>query len=439
MTGSETTHSRVPSSFAANGQDFFNYFSQYGISDFQIQLMLQIDGRLDADRLHRAIRLSADAEPILGCRFVEDAQHPYWERRQDLDRLPWLTIRELPVAEFDTALHEWFSAPIHMQNDPMVKVCLLRTETNDAIGIKMNHTCCDGAGLKQYMELLARIYTELELNAAYVPEPNVRGKRDQSQLFLDAGIMDYRQAWDQNQAEIQPSRAFPYNAAEASISRKQCIRRLSKELTQIVFDQAAKWEATVNDVILASYYRALHAILAPEQGEPITLTMTADLRKYLAEHSPTALCNLSGSLILSLRAEVVQPFSDLVKEIAAITREYKKTNQLGLHTASMFEFLAGMGFNEAKQLILNLAEGSRQQGTFSSTLSNFGKINAEASPFGCLTVSDAYMVSPAMHAPGFMLGASSCKDVLTLTVSYFEPTTDASLVEKFMDLVMAMA
>ncbi|MHB8063306.1 MAG: condensation domain-containing protein, partial [Ruminiclostridium sp.] len=55
--------------FPANGHDIYNYVARYGMSNLQIQAIMKLDGRLDFDKLKRAIKLSVDAEPVLKCRF----------------------------------------------------------------------------------------------------------------------------------------------------------------------------------------------------------------------------------------------------------------------------------------------------------------------------------------------------------------------------------
>ena len=42
--------------------------------------------------------------------------------------------------------------------------------------------------------------------------------------------------------------------------------------------------------------------------------------------------------------------------------------------------------------------------------------------FGQFTASDAYMVSPAINAPGFLLGVSTYHKTLTMLVGYYEPS-----------------
>ncbi len=48
-----------------------------------IQLVTDLDGPADPERLGRALRLLLDAEPVLGCRFVPAPHKPYWARLKD--------------------------------------------------------------------------------------------------------------------------------------------------------------------------------------------------------------------------------------------------------------------------------------------------------------------------------------------------------------------
>lgn len=54
-------------------------------NDKQGRSVVTFDGHVDANRMVRAVRLTLDAEPILGCGFVERPRRLCWERRDDLD------------------------------------------------------------------------------------------------------------------------------------------------------------------------------------------------------------------------------------------------------------------------------------------------------------------------------------------------------------------
>jgi NRPS condensation-like uncharacterized protein len=165
----------------AFAHDFGNYVARYGMGNFQIQAIMKLDGRIDFDKLSRAVRLSVDAEPVLGCRFIEHAP-PYWKRLEDIDNITFCSIEETNNVE--EAVHRFLESPLDMDHDPMVKVKLIRSEQYDTLGIKLNHTCCDGAGAKEYIHLLSQIYSSMDCeNGTYVPKPSIRDNEDHIKVF----------------------------------------------------------------------------------------------------------------------------------------------------------------------------------------------------------------------------------------------------------------
>ncbi len=86
-------HSRhIPSHFPSVMLDQIVYCMQNKIADLQVRCIISFDGRVEAERMAQAVRLSLDAEPILGCRFVERWWRPYWKRREDLNHLKNFTL-----------------------------------------------------------------------------------------------------------------------------------------------------------------------------------------------------------------------------------------------------------------------------------------------------------------------------------------------------------
>src|SRR4051812_19530394 len=88
---------KIPDTFPANGHDICNYIARYGMANHQIQAIMRLDGRLDFEKLSKAVRLSIDAEPVFGCRFVE-GNPPYWKRVSNINEsmLSSLEISEKP-------------------------------------------------------------------------------------------------------------------------------------------------------------------------------------------------------------------------------------------------------------------------------------------------------------------------------------------------------
>ncbi len=77
------------------------------LCDMMIQMELELDHRLDDERLARAVELTFDAEPVLGCRFVKHPKMPYWERLKPDERAgfrPVATMRSTRLSRLNRSM-----------------------------------------------------------------------------------------------------------------------------------------------------------------------------------------------------------------------------------------------------------------------------------------------------------------------------------------------
>jgi len=296
--------------FPANGHDIYNYVARYGMANLQIQAIMKLDGRLDFDKLKRAVRLSVEAEPVLGCRFIED-DPPYWEPLENIGMINFCSLEE--TNDIDQAIQNFVQSPIDIDNGPMVRVNLIRSEQYDVLGFKLNHACCDGAGAEEYIQLLANIYTSIDQeNGTFIPEPRIGGRKDQDRLFAELGITNPDSIFIPGSDIVLPMWSFPW---EQSGSNTACMStcRLPSGYLDTMSKYAKISEATVNDVILTAYYRAMLEMKQPVYGMPMEIPLTIDLRRYLPDHKAQAIRNFSGSVITRLNMSINEPFSKLCK------------------------------------------------------------------------------------------------------------------------------
>ncbi len=115
-------------------------FCTRAMCDAQIHCIISFNGRVDMERMSRAVRLTLDAEPVLGCRFVKRWWRPYWERRDDLDSIKLCEFTE--KADIEQEVKQFLTTPIDPCKDPLVQVQILRSVT-DTLCIKVNHVVAD--------------------------------------------------------------------------------------------------------------------------------------------------------------------------------------------------------------------------------------------------------------------------------------------------------
>lgn len=429
-------YGKIPVQIPANGQDWANYTARFGGEDVQIQaniqIVLELEHRLDVERLCKAVWLSVEAEPVLGCCFVEHPRQPYWKRMDTINITQYCLFEETDDGE--ASLQAFLAEALNPCIQPM-QVKLLRTPEKDILCIKLDHACCDGGGAQEYVHLLADIYSCLCRDECYIPATGADSNRGADTLFTALAIPDPRMAWDPQQAALQPTWAFPHMSGKPQEPRI-ALRRFSQPQLAAMTVYAESRGVTLNDIILTAYYRALFTMLTPPVEESMEIYVTVDLRRYLPQKKAEALCNLSGVMNVRVSRHEGEAFEGTLERIAAIMRELKG-GRPGLHSAASMKLMEGMGFQGAAVFLCNVRQKAAASRKASPLLSNMGVLAAYPLCFGTIAVLDAYMVTPPMLPPSFMLGVSTYNGILTLAANYYIPVVEEKDVDTLMNLMQA--
>ena len=154
--------------------------------DGQARILVFFDGHVDERRLARAARLTIEAEPILGYRFVDDRWRPYWQRVNEKDWSRLFVMVECSPSDSD--LFNFMVDPVLPEQAPQIRVGLFRSDC-DILCIRSNHMAIDGGGAIQYLSLLASLYRELEKNPHYCPKANMCGRQGPRQVLKQTGLL----------------------------------------------------------------------------------------------------------------------------------------------------------------------------------------------------------------------------------------------------------
>ena len=415
-------HAPVP------GQDIWNYLGGKYFSQPQLTCVLRLDGRLNWDKLTRAVRLSLDSEPVLGCRIRDTGPQAVWEPRTDLDTLELCSQTDASgsanavEAEVQRFVGELYDFDRHCQ----LRVRVIHADT-DTLCIKAEHAATDAAGMKRYTRLLAQIYNDLFHYRNHVPQPARWENRSLEQVLQSPAAAPFLAKEITEPAEWV---ALPYQSAPAG-PPEVLVRRLSPERFSLLKKYARKQQATVNDVLLTAYARAIGP-RARLRDQCVAINMTTDLRRYLPAGDSGAVCNLSGMNPVIFPFQPAETFEETLCKVSNETKKIKQ-NGPGLQSAQGMFPLAAANFPELNSAFGQSFEQMRQSGYTNPWFSNLGIMADRPLEFGLQAVVDYYMVGPALYSPGLILLAGTYADTLTLTFNYFPATFDASWFKKLFD------
>jgi len=410
------------------GIDRISYLLKYGYYNMQIQAVITFDQHLDTDVLKKAVRLSLDAEPILRCQFIENDKQPYWQPFENPDEIPWFEFVQNDSKQ--VAIEQFLKSPFYCE-EQMLSVRLIRVNDNDTLCVKICHACSDGGGLKQYLQLLAEIYSSLLKDSRYKPEPNTKRRLDQKSYFEALGIKDPLALLDPYAQPPAAAWAFPYYGVESK-EMHISMRRFADESFDRIKAFGKTHAVTINTIILTSFFRSMFQLLNPPAGDGREICVTMDLRRSFETDPSQDICNLSTSITPRTYRVEEESFLGTLKRVSKSIDELKHA-QAELSGAVIIEAQEAIEYSQLLALFQAAKPQVIETGKVSPTLTNIGIISSLQ--FGQIPADDAYLVAPTIYAPGFCLGVSTYNRTLTLLASYCEPSHRTEDVNVLMDYI----
>jgi NRPS condensation-like uncharacterized protein len=262
----------------------------------------------------------------------------------------------------------------------------------------------------------------------FTPAPHTRGRADQDKLLKALGITDPDALWIPGADITIPTWAFPWIQGTPGAARI-VVCKLPIDLLDIMKSYAKEKGATINDLILTAYYRAMLKMGKPVYGVPMGVTITVDLRRYLPDNKTEAIRNFSGSVNTWLSMVENETFSDTLARVVNVTKEIKNgypglQSAIGLERLEKIRFKDTLAYYQATSKFgKSFSKHSPYYGNRCvATLSNMGIISTSLIKFGTTTVTNAFIIPPTVNPPGILLDVGTYNGIVTMSAGFFENT-----------------
>jgi NRPS condensation-like uncharacterized protein len=404
--------------------ELMQYF--YGtVHEPLIHAYLQYDGTIDEQTLIRAVTASIAYVPLLECVFSPAPLSPRWISRgftgADLVRVESINPQEL-----DVRTNAVLTRVLTVESEPPLQLTLLHAASGDRLCVVMSHLVCDGAGLKQYLYLLSQLYTSL-LSGLALP-PIRQTIRSAQRLFRHMRWPQRLSLWFAKYDSLQQSESLrvPYAGDPAHPLIRT--RSLPSDSLATLKAFAHAHHATINDVLLAAYARAL----AKATGESrISLPCPVDLRKYLKVSDALSICNLTTNYVVAVDIANDTPFFDTLRVVSSQLAEQKTSNAC-LKSVLLVEFaFRWIPFCFMKRLFPQLF-------TIPVTsYTNLGLLDAECLRFGTASVTGGLLTGAVKYSPYFQISVSSFEQTLTLSCNLYGTASDCATADAMLESVIS--
>ena len=409
-------------------------WQELGVGEMMISMEMEFDAALDEKRLARAFDLLLDAQPVLGCRIQPHPKKPYWVRLPKDERGNFFTVRD------DSDFEKFRNEPYPHLTGPQVVACLRRTGEGDRLLVKVSHIVCDAGGVKELVADAVSIYNRLATEPDYMPVPNITGSRGWDQVF-----------------RLLPWRAFPLFCldllgvirrntmllASHTLPLPACplapmgylIRHIPADRTARIAEYGRTNNATINDMLVTAFIRAMAAGPSWDGRSHLRLTITVDLRRWnLGTARAEGICNLSAFEFPSLERDPGVDFLSALKRISAFF-QYRKTRRFGLPFAPFIFLFSLLSFTSLKKFFgLWIRKGADSHNN-QSAFTNMGPIKPEEVTFNGARPARAWLLAPPATPPWLAAGVSGYDGTLTLSAGTAESLLP--MIEPFFDKILA--
>ena len=429
MNSANTIPRRFPAQFFDGAAAFADRWME-----MMFNLELVFADRLDDQRIARAVDLSLDAEPILGCRYVPHWWKPYWER---VDRTEFLTFQ---LATNENEYLEFRVKSIDTYSEPQLKACLWQASDGDHLILKISHIVCDAGGAKDVARTVSSIYTCLDGEPDYIPQPNVKGSRGIKQIMRNVPWRKYPHLWLNyrriNRAgKIPPgTHILPFQDGPRD-PLTFVVRHLPKDRVTELAEYGRRCDGTLNDLMLAAFFRAFAFVGEWDGKRQLRVATTVDLRRHIPNGQAEAVAFLSTALNgwPSLGTDLGNDYASTLNKVVAITKK-AKADFLGLEHSLLAWLFIRPPYARVNWLLEYDHSQIAKKGNIANTLTNMGPIDPESVTFGVVPVSASMLVPPAC-SPYFAMGMSGYEGTLTLSAGVYPPNVE--ITEQFFDAMIA--
>ncbi|MFT8351722.1 siderophore synthetase [Clostridium saccharoperbutylacetonicum] len=410
--------------FKTEVSDQFQFLSEtYKYNDHQTHCIVDFDNKINKEVLKKSVILMLDIVPILACAYVENKKSAYWEK---IDKFKCEDV--IIFVDNKEEFNNFMTSKTNEFTGPQIKVCLLDSN-KDSLAIIINHMVCDGGGLKQCLYLLSDLYSKLIENTEYSPNYKINTNRSTIKITQEFSFIEKINIIKSLNKGMKNNNyyKFPMNE-EKQTSPFVLKHKIKKERYLKIRDYCKKYNVTINDVFLATYYRVLYRILDINVEKPLTIPIMVDMRRCLKKEKIDSVCNCTSSIVTGINYELNDSFNDTVKKV----NEYmilKKNKFMGIELFFKVSLISKLFSHKKIKILMKKFENPF------ICMSNTGVIDSEKFSFKGMSINDVSIFGSIKYPPYFQLVLSGYNNTINLNVSLYGTSKDKENIEKFFKLM----
>lgn len=366
---------------------FRNYY------DRMIHAILWFDGLVDQDAVRASVRHIVDKAEVLRSTFRAGFFRPKWVVN-DLDDTGQL-VQVINADDVEKASFECISQSFSYKEKLQIRVFIVQDGTKSAIAFLVNHMCFDGGDFGYFLKKFVECYNSVLRTGSCEGVEIKTGSRDADQLYQGMSPEHAKEAKGlyKNVSRTGVKHKFAFSDDKHDLATRFTVKRLTEEQLTAIKTKAKSVGASLNDVLLAGYLRAIANQLALGPDEIVNVTSMVDLRRHLPDRQTQGMTNMTGFMPCKI-AGVGDDFATTLSRVTEQTKKAKADPDLGLYGLPLLK-LAFTIFPYA------IAEAAIRIGYVNPLIgmSNIGTVDPQKFQLDGVNMTDAFMTGATKYKP----------------------------------------
>ncbi|NCA67495.1 MAG: hypothetical protein EOM87_05470, partial [Clostridia bacterium] len=313
---------------------FRNYY------DRMVHAVLYYDNIIDARILKDILLSFTEKTPVLHSAYHNNPIKPYWTvEKYTIDDI--LTVRESVDLESD--INNFITGEISADSNVQYKVAIFNKDNRSTLCLLVNHMCFDGGDFKYFLNKLSENYCNV---VGGIKKVEIKeGSRSHTEVYTKFDEESRKEAEKlyKNISKVKDKHVFPLTPPCSNDKKRIIKRKIDKELFIKFKEIGKKYGATINDLMLTVYIRALYDIGNYNSEEPLTIPCMMDLRRYIKnEGKSSGLANHTGFMPCTVQQKGAT-VNDTLIEVLRSAKRSKRDRFMGLYSLPLLK-LAYMVF-----------------------------------------------------------------------------------------------
>lgn len=400
---------------------------QYLAHDFNdntVRFALVYGGMLRPEILKRAAAALAESITVLHSSFIAGNITACWHVNKTYEESDYFTLMDTcqdPLA----ACHKALLSPVSPTGKVQLHCTLVRGTESCAVVLRISHLCVDGGDGKYLLYKLAEAYELIARTGSAEGLELKHGSRATEKMYQELTPKEYLSLIKPSLGDVKTG--FPFTQEEGD-SLRLAVRSIPAEVMDAARKRAKEMGATVNDLLLASCYRAYAGLPGADTKGAVSIMSMMDLRRHCRNGESEGLCNMSGFLPTVLQEGIQGDFAQTLGRIAEQTRKAKENPLAGMEGMPLIHSAV---WTTPMRLLLEVSE--RLYGSLSIGMTNLGNLPCEQLTMDGLRPVDGLFVGPVKKKPAMQVSAASFDGRAVLCSASECTGEDLALLQEMLD------